>query len=78
MDRLQVAVSQGYLPEQAFPFEISTKEGDKYLLSWSNSTLFFQKVLMTVSTQLYQGRSLKKLVNDSTNFDELNDINDNR
>jgi hypothetical protein len=75
---LQVAISQGYLSEVAFPFEIATLDNGTYDLQWEDAPTFFQNVLSALSTRLAAGRALKKQVEEATTLAEVEAVVDNR
>lgn len=75
---MQVAVSQGYLTESNFPFEIATLDNKAYKLQWEDSAAFFMAVLGSISTTLATGRHFKKVISAANTFDDVDRVIDTR
>lgn len=66
-----------FLPESFFPVNLSTKDDDIYVLTYSNVQLFYQAALSGKNTPLQEGNVLKQQVKVATTIQELDLIKNN-
>jgi hypothetical protein len=75
---MQVAVSQGYLTEANFPFEVATLDNKAYLLQWEDAPAFFMSVLRAISFTLATGRQFKKAIGAANTIQDIENVEDTR
>lgn len=75
---LQASVANGLLTEADFPYDVTTKDDNTYSIQWNDFLSFIGTGLVTVSTHMASGRSLKKQVLEATTSEEVDAIVDDR